>query len=734
MPRFDKYYPYGIIYTYKKRKGEYCVTVEFIYTLFQNATNGYCVHKYRDTETDDQITCVGYNLPTNKKIEYVFTCTPVKYKDTTQYDVTAFEVQIKKDKEHIVSYLSCGIIKGIGKKTAELIYEAHQENCLEILDKNPEELLKIKGISIKKLEKIKSSYIENRVLTKLAEEILPYGFSMNQISKIYARYKSESMDIIKANPYALSEIKGIPFKTVDDMALSKSIAQDSYERICAAAKQVIKDDMLSGNVCTELNRFGMALISMLHTTTVNRSNVCNYTIQMIKDKVLVYKKFYDDGVKSEYLYLPYTYDTERRLADSILNLLEVKVKEYKYINETLDKGDIILDDTQISAIKTSLSTPFSVITGGPGTGKTTILKKCVEICKKNNRRVILLSPTGKAARRMEESTGNTASTIHKYLQLGVLDDDFGNESEKEFGVSIDNATVFIDETSMLDLWVAEKTFSRLKENVSLVFVGDADQLPSVGPGAVLRDIIASNKVPVTILQYIHRQGDDAPNICVNAQNIKNGVLDVKQGDDFIYEEIRNLTEAEAAIIPRYIEDVKEYGLENVKCLCPYKKGAAGVYSLNMALQEALNPLNGRIPFQGFNNTEFRVGDPVIQLKNNDDVSNGDVGLVTYITEDEMKITFFSDTEIEYSKNNIDELQLAYAITIHKSQGSEYDSVFIPLSWEHKKMKKRRVLYTGITRGKKKVSLFSREDVLLETINNNAAELRNTNLTRYLMAG
>lgn len=707
--------------------------VEFIYSLFYNESNGYCVHNYRDKETGDRVTCRGYNLPTIKNVEYVFTCNPVKYKDTMQYDVTSYDVQIIKDKEHIVMYLSCGIIKGIGKKTAELIYEAYHEDCLDILDKNPDELLKIKGISHKKLEKIKKSYIENRLLTKLAEELIPFGFSMNQISKIYARYKSESMDIVKTSPYALSEIKGVSFSSVDAFALNRGGLADAYERICAAAKQVIKDDMLAGNVCSELNRFGTALIALLHTPAINRTNVCDYTIRMIKDEVLVYKKFYTEGIKSEYLYLPYTYETERKLADNILRLLNTKVCDYKHVDEVLNNGSIVLDNTQINAVKTSLSTAFSVITGGPGTGKTTILEKCVRICEKNNRRAILLSPTGKAARKMEESTNNVASTIHKFLQLGVYDENADRDEERESEVYIDNATVFIDETSMLDLWVAAKIFESLRDNVSLVFVGDVDQLPSIGPGAILRDIIASDKIPVTVLKYIHRQGDDAPNICANAQNIKNGILDIHQGNDFLYEKISNLSDAEAAIIPKYIADVKEYGLENVKCLCPYKKGPAGVYALNNAMQEALNPLNGRLCFQGMNNAEFRVGDPVIQLKNNDEVSNGDVGIVTFISETEMTVTFFSDTEIEYDKDNIEEIQLAYAITVHKSQGSEFDSVFIPLSWEHKNMKKRRLLYTGITRGKKKVSLFSSDSVLQEVINNNAEELRNTNLTRYLIA-
>ena len=706
--------------------------MEFAFNIFTNKNNGYSVNTYSDIETGKTITCCGYNLPAIKNVEYDFTTEETNNKKFgKQYNVLSYTVHVSKDKKSIIKFLSSGVIKGIGEKTAERIFERFGIDTLDVLDAEPDKLAEIKGISQKKCEKIKKSYIENRAALELSKVLTPCGFTMSQIGKIFSIFKSNSMDTIKNEPYKLCDVNGVTFDIVDNYAMQNGFTDDYPERIRAASRQVLADDLITGNVCMELNDFAEKLIALLHAMSIpDKKALCPYVVKMIKDHTIIYRKLITDGIKIEYIYLPYAYEAESRIAEKISVLIKNKITPYDGIDKILDAGNIKLDDKQKKAVKSCFTYTFSVVTGGPGTGKTTILKKCVDVCKANNRNVILLSPTGRAARKMTESTNESASTIHSFLHLGISSGEkfeiFDTDIQK-----ISNATVFIDETSMLDIWTADKVFESIGNNTTLVFVGDIDQLPSVGPGAILRDIIDSGAVPFTILNFIHRQGKDEVNICENADNIKHGICSISQGEDFIYTKIKNLQEAQEQIISLYVKDVAKYGLDNVKCLCPYKKGSAGMYEMNKRLAEIINPRKEKKVFTGYNEMNFCIGDPVMQLKNIDNAANGDIGTVISITDETMIVVYNDGEEVEYDNENKKDVILAYAITVHKSQGSEFDSVFVPLSWEHRNMKKRNLLYTAITRGKKIVHLYSNDTVLAETINNNVTENRNSLLKQKI---
>lgn len=484
--------------------------------------------------------------------------------------------------------------------------------------------------------------------------------------------------------------------------------------------------------------FGIKLLRVLDTPNITKNNVTEFVLRMIKDGTVRYNKRITSEGKEEYFYYPLTYKVEREIASKIKAMLSQKRKSVSDIDKLIDKyaGTISLDDTQREAVKVGVSEPLFIITGGPGTGKTTILKIIAQINeelnggKDNN---VFLSPTGRAARRITESTGYPAKTIHSALGLGIVDDERFADTKGFNEECLVNSKVIVDEASMIDLWTMEGLLRNIKDS-TLGLIGDVDQLPSVRYGSILRDLIQSGAVPCVQLDTIHRQSADALNICENAQNIKNGLHNLNTGDDFHIVEAEDLETAEENLIGSALQQIYQYGLENVKVLCPFKKGACGVYKVNNILQNVLNPSKGENELKIPNDMLLRAGDPVMQLKNIDDVANGDVGYVIEITFDEVKVLFPGEnpTSVDYSYNDAKEqLTLAYATTVHKSQGSEYDSVVLCLTQRHGLMKKRNILYTGITRGKHQVTLIGTYDAFYESIDNNMIEDRHSMLAELV---
>lgn len=713
--------------------------VKFKYRVYFDENSGYSVCQYRDIESNKKVTCVGTNLPTIKDISYDFVTeefSTAKYGKS--FKVISWQEYVGKTEEDVISYLSCGLFRGISKRIAENIYNTFGEDTISVLDNDIDKLISVPGIGKKTVEKIKKSYIEKRCSREIAQKLLKYGVSINSINKVYEKNKSEALDVIENQPYELCSIRGITFIMADMIARDNHFKENSYERVKAAANYVLTEDMMCGNVCMPKNEFAIKLIKVLNTPSINKDNILDFVLRMIGDGTIKYNKRVSSEGKKEYFYYPLTYKVEREIAGKIRSMLSMKKRVVPDLDALIEKfaGGIALDETQKGAIKLGVTEPIFVITGGPGTGKTTLLKIIAQINEHVDKRDsnVFLSPTGRAARRITESTGYPASTIHSGIGLGIIDDERFDGDTRGFNEEcLTNVRVMVDEASMVDLWTMEGLLRNIKDS-SLGLIGDVDQLPSVRCGSILRDLIQCGAVPCVQLDTIHRQSVDAINICENAQNIKRGIHSLTCGDDFHIVEAQDLEQAEEELIDSALSQIYHYGLENVKVLCPFKKGECGVYRVNNILQNVLNPSKGSAELKIPNDMVLRAGDPVMQLKNVEDVANGDVGYVLEVTHDEVKVLFTGENPINVDYSYADakeQLTLAYATTVHKAQGSEFDSVVLCLTKRHGLMKKRNILYTGITRGKHQVTLIGTYDAFYESIDNNMIEDRHSMLAELI---
>lgn len=713
--------------------------VKFKYRVYYDESSGYSVCQYRDIESGKKVTCVGTNLPTIKNISYDFVTeefSTAKYGKSCR--VISWEEYVNKTEEDIVAYLSCGMFRGISKKVAQSIYAAFGEDTISVLDNDIDKLISVPGIGKKTLEKIKKSYIEKRASREIAAKLIKYGISINAINRIYETYKSDALRIIEEEPYELCSIRGITFLMADMIAKDNLFKEDSYERVKAASNYVLTEDMMYGNVCMPKKDYAIKLLRVLNTSKITKDNILDFVLRMIKDGTVRYNKRVTSEGKREYFYYPLTYKTERDIAVRLKTLLSQKRRCAADIDKLIDKyaGSIALDETQREAVRVGVTEPIFVITGGPGTGKTTILKLIAQINEElnsGNDNNVFLSPTGRAARRITESTGFPAKTIHSALGLGIVDDERFADEKGFHEECLKDVNVIVDEASMIDLWTMSGLLRNIKDS-TLGLVGDIDQLPSVRCGSILRDLIQCGVIPCVQLDTIHRQSADALNICENAQNIKNGRHVLNTGDDFHIIEAESLEKAEDELIGAALQQIYLYGLENVKVLCPFKKGSCGVYRVNTILQNVLNPSKGETELKIPNDMVLRAGDPVMQLKNIEDVANGDVGYVLENTSDEVKVLFTGENPVSVDYSYMDakeQLTLAYATTVHKSQGSEFDSVVLCLTPKHGLMKKRNILYTGITRGKHQVTLIGTYEAFYESIDNNMIEDRHSMLAELI---
>ena len=716
------------------------ILTKFKFQIYHNEANGFSVCKYDDlTNNLSNITCTGLNLPTMKNITYSMKVTEETNKYGKGFKVSEWQEQIGKTHEDIVAYLSCGFFAGISQKIAERVYDMFGQDTLSVLDTDIDSLSKVSGIGKKTLAKIKKSYTEKRASRDIARILIQYDFPLSTINRIYSAFKMEALNIIKLNPYELCNVHGVTFPMADSIAKSEGFADTFSDRIKAASDYVLREDMTFGNVCMPKMDYARALIRTLASPQIGTSNILNIVLGLMKSGAIKYNKRLSGEDKEEYFYYPTTYKVEREIAELVLNILETgKKRHIKDIDVYIDKyaKGIELDETQREAVKMGVTEPLFIITGGPGTGKTTILKIITEINQEINKgkdNNVLMSPTGRAARRMAESTGYPARTIHSRLELGVSDDDSGYDDDEE--PKIQHSRVMIDEASMIDLWLMDAVLENMEDS-SLGLIGDIDQLPSVRCGSILRDLIKCGKIPCIQLDHIHRQADDAKDICENAMNIKHGIHQLNTGSDFDITEAHSLEDAEKEVVAAALADINEYGIDNVRVLCPFKKNPCGVYSVNNILQAKLNPLyKGDLEFKIPNNMSIRVGDPVMQLKNIDDVSNGDIGTAKRITKDMVIVEYpaaDAPVFVEYSHSDArEQLTLAYAMTVHKSQGSEYDAIVTCLTESHGRMKKRNILYTALTRGKHHDTLVGTQKAFYDAIDNDMVEDRHSFLAELI---
>ena len=698
----------------------------------------YMVALYRPCEkikdssgnTISQVKAVGYCLPVANNLRYDMQGHWSKNpKHGIQFEVESYNEVIIPNKEGIISYLSSGQIKGVGPKIAERIYAAFGNMALEVLDKEPEKLLSIPGINKNKLKKICDSYLANRGARDVVAFLTPHGITPNRAVRLYKEYGEKTMDIVKNHPYKLCELVGVGFRTADKIAMSMGFDELSTERVDEALLYTLTDAESKGNLCLEKHDLLKSCLKILNTPQLTEDMLANRAVRLIQSGQMV--SYSGNVYRSRTAYI------EAHLAEMISHRLS-QHKNFCYtdLDAELDKEEQILSvklaPEQRLAVKTALTHGISIITGGPGTGKTMIQRALLDIYKRNHpgNEICCCAPTGRAARRMEQSTRFSASTVHK--ALGLLAGEDGNYNEP---AELTADLILVDEVSMLDIYLAEHLFCAVKNNCQIVLIGDADQLPSVGPGAVLSEMIASECIPVVRLDKVFRQSAGS-RIATNAKLIRHGNLSLEYGPDFQFMDSASTTESAEKVAEIYMQEIAKYGVDNVALLSPFRQRTeTGVNALNELIRDLVNPPDNEKAEVKFGKRIFRCGDKVMQIKNHDDVNNGDIGYITKIinmdSETILYINFGDGKLKEYDAGDLDMLDLGYASTIHKSQGAEYQSVIINLQCAHAIMLTRPLIYTAITRGKKRVIIVGERRALCMAIKKTDTEKRGTCLAKRL---
>ena len=537
------------------------------------------------------------------------------------------------------------------------------------------------------------------------------------------------MDIVKNHPYQLCEIAGIGFKTADRIAMSMGFDQLSIERVDEGILYALTDAEGKGHLCMEKHAFIKACLKVLDTPQLTEDMVANRAARLVYSGKLV--SYQGNVYRSKTAY------AESNLAELLSRQLRsARSHSYGDLDAALDAEELRMKvkfaPEQREAVKMALTQGVSVITGGPGTGKSMILRAILDIYRRQNpgKEICLCAPTGRAARRMEQATGLAASTVHK--ALGLLAGEDGDYGEPQ---ALDADIILVDEVSMMDIYLAGRLLEAVKSRAQVVLIGDSDQLPSVGPGAVLSEMIASERIPVVRLDKVFRQNDGS-RIAVNAKLIRHGNLSLEYGNDFRFVDSANLSDSASRIAELYMQEVARYGVDNVAMLSPYRqKTETGVNALNEMLRELVNPPDEGKPEVVCGKRKFRVGDKVMQVKNFEDVSNGDIGYIRNIfkfgDETTVCVDFGDGRNMEYDSSELDMLDLGYASTIHKAQGAEYQSVIINLQCAHHIMLTRPLIYTAITRGKDRVIIVGERRALCISIKKTDIEKRGTCLAHRL---
>ena len=707
--------------------------------VFKSEDTGYVVCRIRSDK--DLISAVG-TVPfikegQNVKLTGYFT---VHKQFGNQFNIQDYEELLPNSLDGIEKYLSAGIIHGIGPVTAKKIIEQFGEETLDIMENHIERLMEIEGIGEKKFQIIYESYIEQQGLKDIVLYFNKHGVTNNQCLKIYKKFGPNAKQIVSDNPYILcEEITGIGFKTADRIAMSIGVESNSEFRIQSAVKYIMNQFCSSGNTFMPKNNIIEECEKIL---LISKELIEKNIYDMAAQQKIIIEKI--DEVEIGFL-LQYYY-CELGVTSKIITL---GLQQIPTINSDVDfevdvfekEHKIEFAPSQREAIIGAFNNGIEIITGGPGTGKTTIIRAIIHIYENNGMKVILGAPTGRAAKRMTESTGREAKTIHRLLEMGVSEED---ESVFEKGESspLDCDVIIIDEASMIDIMLMQNLLKAIKLGTRLIVVGDVDQLPSVGPGNVLKDLIESEYIKVVRLKEIFRQGKESL-IVVNAHRINEGempILNQKDKDFFFINEndqekiLNTIIDLMNRRLPKFNASWDK--LKDIQVLTPMRKGTLGVNNLNINLQQIFNPPSKDKKERTSREMAFREGDKVMQTKNNyslkwlrmngfgDDnegtgVFNGDLGFIESIDEESkvLTIVFEDERKVIYDFNTLDELELAYATTIHKSQGSEFKVVIIPVFMGSPFLMNRNLIYTGITRAKQLVVVVGFQKALMYMINN-----------------
>lgn len=716
--------------------------------IYQNELNSYTIAVF-DTE-DDEITIVGYlpfvNPGDTLKISGRFV-THQEYGE--QFKVETFEKTEPKTLEALEIYLSSGSIKGIGPATAKKIIKAFGEDTINIFRTNPSALSSISGINYDKAMKMGESFNENWELWNIVSFLEQFGISASNAKKIYKDLGTDAINEIKKNPYILvDKVRGIDFKQIDKMAMDIGIdVQDDF-RVKSGIKYSLNLISYNGHCCTikeNLIKYVKDLLGV--PEPVIEDEIINLKVA---EEIVVEKR-----EEEEWVYLVPFYKAEENITTRLMIIDTSKnTKKISKFNEELKniqkEENIELSEKQKEALEAVNENNVCIITGGPGTGKTTIIKSIIDLYNKKGKKVVLCAPTGRAAKRMTEMTGEEAMTLHRLLEIGKTGDETQNIDIDLNVQMIDGDVVIVDEMSMVDLFLMNYLVKAIYQGTKLVLVGDVDQLPSVGPGSVLKDIINSEKFTTIKLDKIFRQAAKSK-IVQNAHRVNNGKSFVKKeeieelNNDFFFINESNTDKIIENVLTLCKDRLKSYGdyefFKNIQVITPTKKGSLGTKELNTQLQKMLNPKKAGKAEKAYGQTIFRAGDKVMQIKNNYDITwnrekengtgvfNGELGRIIDIdtSDGAIKVKFDDDKEAWYEYADLEQLEHAYAITVHKSQGSEFDVVVMPIAQSSPMLLTRNLLYTAITRAKKLLIIISSDRILQFMIQNADSKKRNTGL-------
>ena len=700
--------------------------------LFQAPDSDYIVFRIRREDDESLLTVTG-NGPkplVGDRIEIMGRWTQHK-KYGRQMAASAWKRLVPDTADGIERFLASGAVKGIGPSLARRIVSAFGSQTMAVMEKEPKRLLEIEGIGVKKLAVITESFYEEKQVNDLALDLETHGVSGRYAARLVQKYGEEALYVLTEEPYRMiAEIDGIGFKTADQIALAYGMDPQSPERLAAGLTYVLQDMTQNGHVCIPDRELVYRAFLILRAEQLMLRDVLNEAIGMGQLCA-------DDYGGETYVYTPQAYEEERGIAERIREMASyTPPKPRRHVELFLDRWQdscqFQLAEGQREAVCQSLQSGMLVITGGPGTGKTTVVQAIIRLAEQEGLRIVLCAPTGRAAKRLAETTERKAKTIHRLL---VPEGFAGGRQVFEYNETkqLPADLVIVDEVSMLDMEMLYHLLQALSPHCRCILVGDADQLPSVGAGAVLHDIIQSEILPVVRLETIFRQKEGG-RIVTNAHLINGGRLPVvNEDEEFRFVEIEREEQGADVICRLYAAETAEAGDKfAVQVLSPMYKNPCGVDNLNAVIQSAVNgPQKGKGEHKAGKMT-FRTGDKVMQKQNNYDkgVFNGDIGEI-FAVQDDIVYVRYPEQDVKYEGQEIDEITLAYAITVHKSQGSEYHTVIMTLVNSHGIMLQRNLLYTAVTRAKGKVILVGTKAALRTAVQNVRTSRRFTLLAQRL---
>lgn len=719
--------------------------------VFYNDNNGYTI---AIMETEEEIFTVVGTLPRchvggHYELKGTFIVHP-KYGE--QFSFTHGEEIMPSTEAGIEGFLASSIIKGIGPKTAGAIVAKFGKDSLKVMEERPQDLALVPGIGQKKAQIIGEAYKEHREFAKISVFFQEYGISTSEALKLYRVYGAESVEIVKENPYAIIEdVSGIGFRKADAMARKLGFSEDDPFRIASGVLYTLSYFAGEGNTYLPEEELCQKASGLLN---VSRDEIKEAIVSLAFEGKVHLDRI--DQVTAVYLYG--LYKAEQQVCKALTLLSETPPKTLAVdidgmIRRTEARTGINLSDNQQYAVKSCFNSGVSIITGGPGTGKTTIINAIIEVLEESGLKPAIAAPTGRAAKRITETSGHYASTIHRLLGFYYSEDRDEMVFAKNQEDPLDYDAVIVDEASMIDIVLMNGLLKAIKPGTRLIMVGDVDQLPSVGPGRVLKDMIDSEYIFTVKLTEIFRQAQESM-IVVNAHRINRGeypYCNEKDKDFFLVRRsketdmVSSLMELVQTRLPQYYEWCNP--MKDIQVLTPMKKGLLGTENLNQVLQEMFNPPRADKTERKSGARVFRQGDKVMQIKNNyqigwkrlrdfsegEGVFNGDVGYIQSIDKEygQVNVVFDEDRFVTYEFSQLEELELAYAVTVHKSQGSEYPIVVMPMTWFPPMLANRNLLYTAVTRGKEGVVIIGSEDRMKAMVDNNKITQRFSGLEHRL---